>query len=180
MKKWCAIKGFENYEVSDDGLVRNKKTKRILKEAIKYKRSHFGYAYVFLYSNGKRKMLMVHRIVAIAFIPNPLNLPQINHKDENSLNNNVANLEWCDAKYNMNYGTYKERLRKRMLENNPFKNKHHSLETKQKMRNKKLGLPSKRKRKVIIDGVEFDSVTDAMKTLNLSTRAIYRKLRKDR
>lgn len=55
--------------------------------------------------DGKTKMLSVHRLVATSFIPNPHNLPQVNHKDENKENNNVSNLEWCTAKYNTNYGT---------------------------------------------------------------------------
>ena len=55
--------------------------------------------------NGKRRTEKVHRLVALAFIENPNNLPQVNHKDENKLNCNVDNLEWCDAKYNCNYGT---------------------------------------------------------------------------
>lgn len=51
----------------------------------------------------------IHRLVAIAFIPNPNNYPMVNHKDENPKNNCVENLEWCDAKYNNNYGTAIER-----------------------------------------------------------------------
>ena len=54
---------------------------------------------------GKQNYLLGHRIVATTFIPNPDNLPQVNHKDENKLNNSVDNLEWCDEKYNSNYGT---------------------------------------------------------------------------
>jgi hypothetical protein len=65
-----------------------------------------GYRKVRLYKNGTNKQFLVHRLVAEAFLPNPQNLPQINHKDENKENNCVGNLEWCDAKYNINYGEH--------------------------------------------------------------------------
>jgi hypothetical protein len=60
--------------------------------------------------NGKAKKERVNRLVAIAFLDNPEGLPQVNHKDENKLNNSVENLEWCSAKYNANYGTRTERI----------------------------------------------------------------------
>ena len=66
-----------------------------------------GYYYVVLYKNAKRASKTVHRLVAETFIPNPDNLPEVNHKDENKLNNNVNNLEWCDNKYNVNYSVAK-------------------------------------------------------------------------
>jgi hypothetical protein len=62
-----------------------------------------GYMIVGLTRNGKTKMMRVHRIVAEAFIPNPDNLPYVNHKDENKTNNIPDNLEWCTPRYNILY-----------------------------------------------------------------------------
>lgn len=95
--RWKKINEFPQYEVSNAGMVR-KGTK-----VKKCRANSHGYPTAVLYENGKRKNIPVHRLVAIAFIPNPGNLPQVNRKDENKQNNNVANLEWCDAKYNNNY-----------------------------------------------------------------------------
>lgn len=64
-----------------------------------------GYAEVNLWRNNTGTTRAVHRLVAEAFMPNPNYYPQVNHKDENKLNNNADNLEWCTAKYNSNYGT---------------------------------------------------------------------------
>ena len=99
------ITGYENYEVRPNGEVVNVKTGRILKP---YKDKD-GYFIVYLYNNNSRKTYRVHRLVAEAFIPNPDNLPQVNHKDENPSNNHVGNLEWCTAEYNINYGTHNKR-----------------------------------------------------------------------
>lgn len=86
------------------------------------------YQMVMLMVNGKQKSFYVHRLVAQAFIPNPDNLPEVNHKDENKLNNFVfinpdgsvnpekSNLEWCTHNYNMNYGTRMDRVRQTMIE----------------------------------------------------------------
>ena len=63
-----------------------------------------GYLRVNLTKDYSTKHFLVHRLVAKAFLPNPKALPQVNHKDENKINNRVDNLEWCDAKYNSNYG----------------------------------------------------------------------------
>lgn len=68
--------------------------------------------YVNLSKDNHVKTYRVHRLVAEAFIPNSDNLPQVNHKDENKLNNSVENLEWCSSKYNLNYGTRKIRFSK--------------------------------------------------------------------
>lgn len=69
-----------------------------------------GYYYVELWKYGKRKRCKIHRLVATAFIPNPNNLPEVNHKDENKRNNYLGNLEWCSQAYNLAYGTRVERI----------------------------------------------------------------------
>ena len=69
-----------------------------------------GYYEVALSKDNKKRFLKVHRLIAITFIPNLNNLPSINHKDENKLNNRVDNLEWCSIKYNCNYGTRNQRI----------------------------------------------------------------------
>lgn len=103
------VKGFPRYIVDEYGTITNIKTGRTVRGRI----NNNGYRIVELfYETGKSKQLLLHRIVAEAFIPNPEGLPIINHKDENPLNNNAANLEWCTYKYNSNYGTAKERARK--------------------------------------------------------------------
>ena len=74
-----------------------------------------GYLKVDLRHGETRKAMMIHRLVAIAFIVNldPENLKEVNHKDENKENNCVDNLEWCNTKYNCNYGTRNERKAER-------------------------------------------------------------------
>ena len=75
-----------------------------------------GYLIVALYKDRQRKWYSLHRLVAEAYIPNPENLPQVNHRDENKANNCLQNLEWCDAKYNINYGTRPEKIKKPILQ----------------------------------------------------------------
>ena len=99
MEIWKDIENYEEYyQISSLGRIRNKKENRILKPS-----KSCGYYHISLRYGNKKEML-IHRLVAKAFIPNPLNLSYVNHKDENKLNNNVENLEWCTAKYNNSYG----------------------------------------------------------------------------
>lgn len=111
---WKDIKGFDGkYQISNMGNLRSftfvKKG-----ELIKPATDKRGYKIVML-SRGTRDKTYttrIHRLVAKHFIPNPLNLPQVNHKNEIKDDNRAENLEWCTAKYNNNYGTHGERATK--------------------------------------------------------------------
>lgn len=108
---WKDIEGYEGlYKISNLGKVKSLNYHMTGKERIlKPGKDNHGYLFVILYKEGKHKTCTVHRLVAEAFIPNPDKLPCVNHKDENPLNNNLNNLEWCTHKYNINYGTAIER-----------------------------------------------------------------------
>lgn len=90
---------FPNYTISEDGEIRNSKGK-IIKGEI----SNTGYRRVSLSNNDvKHKKMSVHRLVAETYIPNPHNYPEVNHKNENKLDNRVSNLEWCSTLDNLNH-----------------------------------------------------------------------------
>ena len=113
MTMWKAIPNYEGlYEVGDNGQVRSLHNRYKNKEFLKQSVGSRGYLLVTLCKNGVQKTINVHRIVANAFVPNPNNLPCVNHKDENKENNSASNLEWCSYYYNNTYG---ERLTKSAL-----------------------------------------------------------------
>ena len=123
IEEWRPIEGYEGlYEVSNTGQVRsvdrydNRNCFRKGKVLSPIKDTN-GYLKVNLYCNGKNKKCLVHRLVTEAFLPNPDGLPQVNHKDEDKTNNSVDNLEWCDSKYNNNYGTARIRSRDTKIKN---------------------------------------------------------------
>lgn len=133
MEEWKDIKGYEGlYQISSEGRIKslertwtsgrnNNITRHHIEMIIKCGNVK-GYYQVALTKNGKTSQKKVHRLVAEAFIPNPDNLPIVNHKDENPSNNNVENLEWCTYKYNSTYGTARERAGAKIsksLTNNP-------------------------------------------------------------
>lgn len=131
------------YQVSNYGSVRSKDRTIVCKngkvinrkgKVLKPQKISNGYLAVYISDeNGKQVWKYVHRLVAEAFIPNPDNLPQVNHKDEDMTNNfvwvnpdgsidpNRSNLEWCTCQYNVNYGTAKERIRKTNVDNGKWR-----------------------------------------------------------
>ena len=124
---WRPVVGYEGlYEISSYGRVRS------LDRYVKYSNGQIhlhkgrilssgkdinGYLMCNLYLNKNMKKVSIHRLVAQAFLPNIDNLPEVNHKDENKTNNRVDNLEWCTAKYNMNYGTRNIRIKETAIKN---------------------------------------------------------------
>ena len=107
---WLNIEGYSNYMISNYGRVKSLNYRRTGKEKIlSLKKDKKGYYYITLSKDGIGRNYKIHRLVAQAFIPNPNNLPQVNHKDENPSNNCVENLEWCTNEYNLNYGKCQEK-----------------------------------------------------------------------
>ncbi len=75
----------------------------------------FGYLHIRLNRENHQRSFLIHRLVAQAFVANPKGFSEVNHKDENKQNNSVENLEWCSRRYNVNYGTGKERSRQKHI-----------------------------------------------------------------
>ena len=121
-EEWRPIKGYEGlYEVSNFGRVKSlsrkvragkNKIRTVNERILKPYKSKFGYLVVKSSPKNGSKHFAIHRIVAQAFIPNPNNYPDVNHKDERKDNNIVSNLEWCNHSYNALYGTCQQRLLK--------------------------------------------------------------------
>ena len=108
MEIWKNIEQTENlYSVNNKGVIRRNKDNKIMAQFLHPN----GYMNVKLTYNGKQRNYKVHRLVAKAFLSNPNNLPQVNHKDENRTNNFVENLEWCTPSYNCSYGTRTQRIK---------------------------------------------------------------------
>lgn len=156
---------YDNYEVSNFGRVRSldrvvKRTRCGVSSDFKAKGKILtpgdngnGYLFLYLYKDGNSKHMYIHRMVAFTFIPNPNNLPQVNHKDENPSNNHVDNLEWCDAEYNSNYGSHNEKVRE------SAKKRELTEERRQILKENSM----KKRRKIICVETEqiFDSVKEA-------------------
>ena len=153
MEVWKDIIGFEGiYKISNIGRVKNKNDKLLSP----YHNSN-GYISIDLCKNGKVHKLRVHRLVAITFLPNPNNLPIVNHKDENKLNNNVNNLEWCNYSYNLSYGSRAEKMFQTRKERN-------------RINAQKQVIQYDLQGNIIS---EFNSISEASKSTNMSCGAIW-------
>ena len=119
---WQDIPDYEGYyQVSTYGRVRTTERKvwngrgyYTIEEKIKTLSPNRGYLQVKLSKDSTDKMFLVHRLVALTFLPNPYNYPCINHKDEKPINNNIDNLEWCTVAYNNAYNGRNERISRKM------------------------------------------------------------------
>lgn len=170
-EQWKPIKGYEGiYEVSNLGRVKSvtrmcwngsvwwKKPEQMIKPQPSHKRNN--YVYIGLCKHGKPKTLKLHRLVATAFVPNPHDYPQVNHKDENVLNNTADNLEWVTAQQNCDYGNHNCNLRDSVRRSAKFK-------AASKLREKKVAQ---------IEGTNvvkvWNSVTEAARKTGCSESAI--------
>ena len=142
MEEWRDIKGFEGkYQVSNTGKVKSlermkwngKGYQKIPEKILEGVDDGHGYLHVNLCKDGKETSCKVHRLIAQAFLPNPNNLPEVNHKDEDKTNNCVENLEWCSRSYNINYGTRNKKASEKL------KGKKHSEEHIKKISEKLKG-----------------------------------------
>lgn len=115
---WKDVEGFEGlYQVSNMGRVRSLdrvdlRGRRLKGKVLVDRHNSRGYHMIALCRDGDVEYKSIHRLVAKAFLDNPDNLPEVNHKDENKANNAVSNLEWCTSRYNVMYGTRNERISK--------------------------------------------------------------------
>lgn len=128
---WKDVEGYEGrYEVSNLGRIRSYVVDNDNGRIMRSIGTKLGYRTIRLYDGkGNSKWYPVHRLVATAFIDNPLNLPEVNHKDEVKDHNWVENLEWCDRKYNVNYGTRIQRVVEAHINNKFLSKKVYSIDS---------------------------------------------------
>lgn len=149
---WKDIKDFEGlYRISNLGRIYSVTTNKI--RQIQVNNHRYGYCEISLHKNGKEYRFKVHRLVALHFIPNPLNKPEVNHKDGNKLNNCYHNLEWVTSVENKQHA----------WKNSLYTSKH-------------------RQRPIICNetGEEFPSVVEASRKLNIDRRSLFRVLKGER
>lgn len=166
IETWKDIEGFENlYQISSNGKIKSLNYRHTGKERIIKPYYRKNYHIIRLYKEGKMKRFLVHRLVAMAFIPNPNNYPCVNHKDENPSNNYIENLEWCTYQYNLNYGTRNERASKTKKDKKQTKEQ---IEKRAKAHQKSIVQLDKNNNFII----EWQSATQASNELNIDSSSI--------
>jgi len=190
METWKDMPGFVgSYKVSDHGNVRsvdrritdkNGSEKYISGKALKITYFSNGYAKVSVCKNGRKKQLILHRLIATLFIPNPQRLPEVNHKDEDKTNNRANNLEWMTHIQNINYGTGIKRRSKTIKKNGTFSGKNNPMYGRVGQLHPTFGIRGKHHQSSIpiqrisngrVDK-QYDSLTEAADDLNVSKSAI--------
>jgi hypothetical protein len=149
------LKGFEGlYKIDENGSIYSSRIKKIMK----VRKSNSGYMCVVLKKDNKYKGLFIHRLLAINFIDNPLNLEQVNHIDGDKLNNAIENLEWCTRSQNMKH-MYDIGLK-------TYKPLHYK---------GKFGIDHNRSKPVycVTNGKTYGSMSEASRDLNLSVSSVY-------
>ena len=180
MEEWRDIKGYEGkYQVSNLGRVRSFHGKGKL---LKGTPDKDGYLRIALCKNGMRKYFGIHQLVALVFIPNPNNLPCVNHKDEDKTDNKVENLEWCTIAYNNCYGNRLKRVseanKTSMKGNKNHLGHKHTEEAKKQVSIKNKGKlaysknPKAKKVKCITTGEVFECIKEAAEKYNVTPQCI--------
>lgn len=149
---------FSGYTIREDGEVRNRHGRKIAQQI-----SNMGYLRVELWKDGKGKKYSVHRLVAMAFIPNPKDLPQVNHLDGNKANNHYSNLEWATQSENQKHA-YSNGLQTGFKKSTPLSESH-----------KKALCGSRWKKEVHVyslDGCIFTNLYDAADHFKVSRQTI--------
>ena len=169
---WKEIEGFDNYKISNLGRVKNIKFDRLVKPLLDNK----GYIMVNLYKDGKMKRLSLHRLIAIAFIPNPDNKPCIDHINTDRSDNHIDNLRWVTQKENHNNPlslmNHSKAAKGRTISEEQKKNQ--SEKMKGRYKGNKWG--SKKIIQLTLDGIfvrEWDAIKDAAESFGVSSSAIW-------
>lgn len=130
---WKDIEGYEGlYQVSNLGnvkrlggvvMMKDGRTKTVKERVLKQSLAGRGYPFVGLCKDNEVKQEYTHKLVSKAFIPNPDNLPEVNHIDEDKTNNRVDNLEWCTRLYNLTYNDRHKKVGLKQIGKKPYNNK---------------------------------------------------------
>ncbi|MBQ0088112.1 MAG: HNH endonuclease [Prevotellaceae bacterium] len=160
---WKDIPHYEGlYQVSNYGRIKNNRGQ--------FKTQHDngrGYLGVELWKNNSSKREYVHRLVALAFLPNPNHFTQVNHKDEDKQNNYVDNLEWCDCKYNNNYGTHTQRMVETCKERGVYEEFSQRMKKDNPNKGQFVGGKNGNAKKVICEDKVFDCIKDLAEYYNV-------------